>query len=564
MQAIKELLKQMVEIWKELGLNQKFTVAATALAMVAGVVSILIWSGRTEYSLLYGNLDPAEAGRVTKALQENNIEYKISGGGSAILVPKSSVHQMRMQLATQGIPKGEGIGYELLDKNTLGMSDFMQHANYNRAVQGELARTISKFSGIDSARVMIVSPENRLLIDPGRHATASVFISMRGLSRPNAETVNAIQMLVANSIEGLRVNHVSVVDNSGNVLSTHDEEGSLVAVTSGRLRARQELENYLADKVESMLVKVVGNGNVVARVSAEIETDSSTITSETYEDPVEKTVTESTERTKEAGTNPGGPTGVATNIGTAGANAQAGQSNTNDLMFVKNDKTTENAISKFTTNRVVLPGKITDLTAAVFVNNANRETPLTAEQLDELNQAAVLALGSYVKDPTNVRVVAQDFDTKAETVMIDAIESSNFWDRFWDLGKTLLYVALLVGGLFVVVRTFKRTSEEFVPTGLTVGELMAGGLTQGTPLTAGAGETLAAESAQGETPNDDDDVEMITEEKKKLVMDFGLGEKQPERVTVEVLKDLINEKPDKMSKAARSWLLSEDGSSDSV
>ena len=332
MQAIKELLKQMVEIWKELGLNQKITVAATALAVLAGVVSVLIWSGRTEYSLLYGNLDPAEAGRVTKALQENNIEYKISGGGSAILVPKSSVHQMRMQLATQGIPKGEGIGYELLDKNTLGMSDFMQHANYNRAVQGELARTISKFSGIDSARVMIVSPENRLLIDPGRHATASVFISMRGMSRPGAETVNAIQMLVANSVEGLGANHVSVVDNSGNVLSTHDEEGSLVAVTSGRLRARQELENYLANKVESMLEKVVGNGNVVARVSAEIATDSETVTSETYdaESVVPKTITNSSEHTKEAGTAPGGPTGVPTNIGTARANAQAGGRNTND------------------------------------------------------------------------------------------------------------------------------------------------------------------------------------------------------------------------------------------
>ena len=268
----------------------------------------------------------------------------------------------------------------------------------------------------------------------------------------------------------------------------------------------------------------------MTRLSAEIETDSTTITSEKYDsEVVPKTITKSEETTKEAGANPGGPTGVATNIGTAGANAQAGGSNTNDLMFVKSDTTTEKA-----------------------------------EQLDDLKQAALLALGSYVKDPTTVKVVAQNFDTKAESDMITAIGSSNFWDRFWDLGKTLLYVALLVGGLFVVVRTFKRTSEEFVPTGLTVGELMAGGLTQGTPLTAGAGETLAAESAQGETPNDDDDVEMITEEKKKLVMDFGLGEKQPERVTVEVLKDLINEKPDKMSKAARSWLLSEDGSSDSV
>ena len=283
MQAIKELFKQLVGIWKELGLNQKITVSATTLAVIAGVITVLIWSGRTEYSLLYGNLDPVEAGKVTQSLDENNIEYKISGGGGSIYVPRGEVHQMRMKLATQGIPKGEGMGYELLDKNTLGMSDFMQHANYNRAVQGELARTISKFSGIESARVMIVSPENRLLIDPGRHATASVFLTMRGMGRPKAETVSAIQMLVANSVEGLNVNHVSVVDNSGNVLSLHDEEDSLVAVTSGRLRARKELENYLGEKVESMLEKIVGNGNVVARVSAQIATDSTTIVSETYE-----------------------------------------------------------------------------------------------------------------------------------------------------------------------------------------------------------------------------------------------------------------------------------------
>ena len=186
---------------------------------------MLIWGGRTDYSLLYGNLDTAEAGRVTQALDASSVKYKISQGGGSIYVPSSQVHQMRMQLATQGIPKGEGIGYELLDKNTLGMSDFMQHANYNRAVQGELARTIAKFNGIDSARVMIVSPENRLLIDPGRHATASVFLTMRRMSRPSSETVDAIQMLVANSIEGLSLNHVSVVDNSGNVLSVHDEEG---------------------------------------------------------------------------------------------------------------------------------------------------------------------------------------------------------------------------------------------------------------------------------------------------------------------------------------------------
>ena len=561
MQAIKELFKQLVGIWKELGLNQKITVSATTLAVIAGVITVLIWSGRTEYSLLYGNLDPVEAGKVTQSLDENNIEYKISGGGGSIYVPRGEVHQMRMKLATQGIPKGEGMGYELLDKNTLGMSDFMQHANYNSAVQGELARTISKFSGIESARVMIVSPENRLLIDPGRHATASVFLTMRGTGRPKVEAVSAIQMLVANSVEGLNVNHVSVVDNSGNVLSLHDEEDSLVAVTSGRLRARKELENYLGEKVESMLEKIVGNGNVVARVSAQIATDSTTIVSETYENdnPVQRQVENSTETSKEPVTSPGGPAGVTPNIATGGANTQNGVGATNEVAFTKTDSTIEYALSKTMSNRVVLPGNILDLNAAVFVNT--NQAPVASELMPELRRAAVLALGPYDKYSNNVQVAAVSFDTTARNEMMLAVGSSTFWDRFWDVGKSFIYVALAAAGLFVMMRTFKRTSEEFIPTGMTVGEMMASGISpEGMPLPAGAvpveGQVGTTPDDASTVPSDGEDVEMITEEKKKLVMDFGLGEEQPERVTVEVLKDLIAEKPDKMSQAARSWLLS--------
>ena len=574
MQAIKELLKQLAGIWKELGLNQKVTVMAAAFAVLAGLIAVLIWGGRTDYSLLYGNLDTAEAGRVTQALDSSNVQYKISQGGGAIYVPSSQVHQMRMQLATQGIPKGEGIGYELLDKNTLGMSDFMQHANYNRAVQGELARTISKFNGIDSARVMIVSPENRLLIDPGRHATASVFLTMRRMSRPASETISAIQMLVANSIEGLSMNHVSVVDNTGNVLSVHDEDGSLIAVTSSRLRARQEIENYLTKKVETMLEKVVGTGNVVARVSADINTDSETITQEIY-DPLKKAIkTENSniERTSEPATNPGGPAGITPNIATGGANTQIAAGATNQVDFLKQDSVMEYAVSKSMTNKVVLPGHIKELNAAIFVNTTNPPAGLVAS----LHRAAVLALGSYITDTNKVQVQSVSFDTTERDQALAAMGSSNFWTRFWDMGETLMYVALLVGGLFLVVRTFKNTSEEFIPTGITVGELMADRLaTEGPAITAGAGMAMpedqaAAGGGQAVAPtkvpeeSEEDDVEMITQEKKKLVMDFGIGKKQPERVTVEVLKDLIEEKPEKMSQAARSWLLAGGESDDNL
>ena len=568
MQAIKELLKQLAGIWNELGLNQKVTVMAAGMAAVAGLAAVLIWSGRADYSLLYGNLDTAEAGRVAQALDSSSVKYEISQGGGAIYVPAAQVHQIRMQLATQGIPKGDGVGFELLDKNTLGMSDFMQHANYNRAVQGELARTIGQFNGVDSARVMIVSPENRLLIDPGRHPTASVFLTMRGMSRPLSETVSAIQMLVANSIEGLSVNHVSVVDSSGNVLSVHDEDGSLVAVTSSRLRVRQELENYLGKKVESMLEKVVGAGNVVARVSADINTDSETITQEIY-NPTNKVVqTENIimERTAEPVAQPGGPAGVTPNIATGGANTQIAPGSTNQVDYLKRDTQSEYAVSKSMTNKVVLPGRIKELNAAIFVNTTNAPAGLVAS----LHTAAVLALGSYVTDTNNVQVQPVNFDTTERDQMIAAVDSNNFWTRFWDTGKTMMYVMLLLAGLYLVTRTFKTTSEEFIPTGMTVGELMAERLaTEGAALTAAA--TAVVPEGQGAvggaaaadvTPEEpqEDDVEVITEEKKKLVMDFGLGKQQPERVTVEVLKDLIQENPEKLSAAAKSWLLASNDS----
>ena len=218
------------------------------------------------------------------------------------------------------------------------------------------------------------------------------------------------------------------------------------------------------------------------------------------------------------------------------------------------------------TNKVILPGKIEDLNAAIFVNTRQEQNATNViANMDKLHKAAVLALGPYVKDTNNVQVAATTFNTTKWDQMVDAVDSNTFWDRFWDLGKSLIYVALAGIGLFMVMRTFKRTSEEFIPTGMTVGEIMAGGLSpEGAPLPAGAvaGDNQAAASTAAVPPasDDDSDVEMITEEKKKLVMDFGLGEEQPERVTVEVLKDLISEKPDKMSKAARSWLLSGDNS----
>ena len=285
--------QQLAGIWKQLGLNQRISIVLTTVAVFVGLAAMAFWSSRVDYSLLYGKLDEAEAAKVVAALDESKTPYRMSQGGGSILVPRDKVHHLRMQMASKGIPKGEGVGFEIFDKANFGISDFVQRANYTRAVQGELSRTISQLDEVESARVMIVMPENRLLNDSLRKPTASVFVRVKGNSQLATSAVNSIRFLVANSVEGLQANHVSVVDNQGNVLSENQENDSVAGLSSNQLTARRNFEQYLTKKAEGMLEKVLGPGQAVVRVSAEINWDTITRTEEKY-DPESQVIRSST------------------------------------------------------------------------------------------------------------------------------------------------------------------------------------------------------------------------------------------------------------------------------
>src|SRR5438034_2007864 len=179
-QNLRQLARQLAETWKQLGLNQRVSLALGASVVLAGLIGLSFWSSRPDFVLLYGKLDDAEAAKVMAALDDAKVPYKSGRGGASILVPSDKVYQMRAQLAAKGIPRGEGVGFEIFDKPNFGISDFVQRANYLRAVQGELARTIAQVDGIENARVMIVMPENRLLMDNQKRPTASVFVRVRG------------------------------------------------------------------------------------------------------------------------------------------------------------------------------------------------------------------------------------------------------------------------------------------------------------------------------------------------------------------------------------------------
>jgi len=525
MNGINQIGKQLLGIWKQLGVNQRVSLALAALLVLAALGGLMVWSTRTDYALLYGKLPEGEAGKVIAALDDAKVPYKIGGSGSSILVPSAQVHSVRMQLAGKGIPRGEGVGFEIFDKPNFGISDFIQRANYLRAVQGELARTISQVDSVESARVMLVMPENRLLVDQQKKPTASVFVRVRGNGQLPPQTVNAIRFLVANAVEGLQANYVTVVDNLGNVLSENTDNDSLVGLSTTQLAARKNLEQYLSKRTEDMLSTVLGPGQAVVRVAAEINFDTNTRTEEKFDPDVQvtRTSTINDENTETVNSSTGGAV--------VGMGADSGnQTNTNAVAATPTTanrttkKVTNNQfeLNRMTSSMVQTAGGIRRLSAAVFVaaryegsGPARKVAPRSKEELEKLRRIVQSALGIQETDPLRkdeITLEEMPFNDQPTVEVVQRLEREQKHEFWWNLAGKSVYPAAAAMVLLVFWRMWKRTPADSIPIGVPLGSLAdAGGLN-------GAGQ-------RNGTPV----------------------------VSVEVLNQLIRENPDNMTQAIRAW-----------
>jgi flagellar M-ring protein FliF len=380
---MKNFTQSLLELWKQFGVNQRVSLVITALAVIGGLVGVVLWSQRPDYQLLYARMGEKDAASVIGYLQAQNIPHQVNAGGTAVSVPANLVYKLRMDLAAKGLPSGEGVGFEIFDKGQFGLSDFVQRTNYLRALQGELARTISQLQGVQSARVMIVQPENRLLLtDQGVKPTASVFVDVGG-GRLEPDQVNSIRHLVANAVQGLQVDQVAVVDNRGHVLSEELRQDPTLGSATSQMRYRQQVEDYFAKKVETMLASVIGPGNAVVRVSAEIETEATVSTQDKYDPEGQvvrsQTVSEDTNNSSESRST-GGAVGVSANVPEkAGSTAEAAKPVSNSEQK-RTNRTTAYEINHVVTNVTRNPGTVKSLTAAVFI--APRPAPAPAPSAD--------------------------------------------------------------------------------------------------------------------------------------------------------------------------------------
>src|SRR5579859_7053807 len=395
-----KLMLQLRAIWSQLGATQRFSVLAATVVLVGGFAAVTVWSSRVDYGLLYGGLSDAEAAKVVAALDDTKIPYK-TGNGS-VYVPADKIYTVRMQLAGRGIPQGDGVGFEIFDKPNFGISDFVQRANYTRAMQGELARTIGQIDEIESARVMIVLPENRLLLDKDKFPTASVFVRVRGVSQLQPQSINSIRFLVANSVEGLKPNHVTVVDNLGNVLSENNDNDSLSGLTSTQLAARRNLEQYLGKKAQDMLEKVLGPGQAIVRVSADINYDTVTRSEEKFdpEGQVMRSQTKTDDNTDAATATSSTPAGISANTGSDSNTTVFVTTQPNTTKSKKAVTTVQYEIGKLTSNTMQAAGGLKRLSAAVTVAakmegaGADRKVVnRSPEELEKLRRIVASALG---------------------------------------------------------------------------------------------------------------------------------------------------------------------------
>jgi flagellar M-ring protein FliF len=527
---LSQIARQLAAIWQQLGLNQRISVLAATVIVFAGLTVLAIWSSRTDYALLYGKLDEGEAAKVIAALDESKVPYQISRGGGSILVPSDKVYQLRMQMAGKGIPRGEGVGFEIFDKASFGVSDFIQRANYARAIQGELARTISQLDQVESARVMIVMPENRLLSDSLRKPTASVFVRVKGSGQLPASAINSIRFLVANSVEGLQANNVSVVDNQGNVLSENQENDSVAGLSGNQLTARRNFEQYLTKKAEGMLEKVLGPDQAVVRVSVDLNWDTISRTEEKY-DPDGQTARSSTINDEETDSDiaaaTGGAPGMAANsVAAEGAsNAPAAALPVNSSRTKKKVTTSTYEINKITSNLLQAAGGVKRISSAVFIaqrfegKGADRKAlPRTPKELDDIKSIVKSALGIQENGDASrkdeITLEEMPFNDQTATEITQQFEQQNKRQVWIDLAPKLVYPALAIGIIFVFWRMLKNTKVDDIPLGVPIGHGNGNGNGHyGKPGTPGSG-----------------------------------------MVTVDVLNQLMRENPANMTQAVRSWM----------
>jgi flagellar M-ring protein FliF len=374
------------EIWRSLEPRGQLTIVIAGLLVVATAFTLFRIAARPSYTTLASDVAASETGDITSALEGAGIEYKLGGGGTTVSVSKSDVDAARVALAKDGLPRGGHVGFELFDKKSLGATDFQQRVDYQRALEGEVARTIEQIDGVQSADVQLVLPEESLFVDDGAKASAAVLLNASTL---DGATIRGIAHLVSSSVKGLASDRVTITDSAGSLLWP-GADGTAGSMSAGsKLQAESLYASQLAGQVNALLATTLGPGKAQARVHANLSLDQTEIQKVTYG---KKGVALQANTEQETLGSKGGATtkaaaGVASNVPTYAGAATATGGGGNSNYSKKTDNTTY-GVDKTVEQTQVAPGEVQKLDVALLIDSS-----VPAAQVAALKAAVGSAVG---------------------------------------------------------------------------------------------------------------------------------------------------------------------------
>ena len=540
-------MEKFIESLQKFGIGRLAAIIGVSAAVAAALIALTLNLGKSPQALLYSNLDLKEASTITQALDQAGIKYEAKGDGSTIFVSRDKVGSTRMLLAGKGLPSSGSVGYEIFDQtNALGQTDFVQNLNRQRALEGELARTIRSQDWVNFARVQLSMPKRELFEEAPQAPTAAVTIGVTGRT-PNAEQVRALQNLVASAVPGLTPEKVTIVDQKGKLLGGGQGGDTLGAAGDER---RTEIEESIRRKVRELIEGVVGPGKVRVNVTADLDLSQVTVQEKRYDPDGQVVRSNQTSEENAQETDRGdGQVTVANNIpgGTQTQPVTDGPTSTSS----KRDATTNYEISSLDTTTVTAPGQIKRLSVAVAVDGSQTVgqdgklgpyVPRNAEEMRRIEDLVRSAVG--YSEPRgdkvtvyNVKFTRDDQDIKASS-FLSSFDKNDLM-RAAELGILAIVAALVI---FFVIRPMilPPKSEQ---------------------------EAMADETALLEGP-DDETLEQLTYEEETLEgipqlfdpddldrrINIARVEGQVKSSSIKRVVSFIEQHPDESIAILRSWL----------
>ena len=456
--------------------KQKLGLMVALAAITALVVAGWLWGQSPDYRVLYANLSDRDGGAVIASLQQMNVPFKFTEGGGALLVPANQVHEMRLRLAGQGLPKGGLVGFELMESQKFGTSQFQEQVNYQRALEGELARSIQSLSAVNGARVHLAFSKPSVFVREQQKPSASVLLSLNAGRNLDPGQVSAIVHLVSSSIPDLPVKNVTVIDQNGSLLTSSD--ASTVGLDPGQLRYRRDVEQGFSKRIEAILAPIAGSNNVLAQVTADIDFTMTENLAEIFTpNPAASAAVRSQQTTEasNAGAGAGGASGVpgalsnqpgasanAPIVAASGSAASHSAAGAAAPANTRRDSTVNYEVDKTIRHTRQSVGGIKRLSVAVLVNHRKlvdeegktTTKPMSPEEMEQINALVKEVMGFSKERGDSLNVTNSAFSVAAAEPVVEV----PLWKQpatlamAKDIGRYVLIAGLLVYLVFGILR----------------------------------------------------------------------------------------------------------------